>query len=50
MIPGTGPGRGVPWWRQVTVLLTRHDDGFGREHAVRTHGEHGRVIKTVGKK
>lgn len=21
MIPGTGPGRGVPWWRQGRLLI-----------------------------
>jgi hypothetical protein len=24
MIPGTGPGRGIPWWRDVLLLRLTH--------------------------
>jgi hypothetical protein len=30
VIPGTGPGRGVPWWRSGRILLLRFDQGFTR--------------------
>lgn len=48
MIRGTGPGRGVPWWRWRRDLVRRWDPGFGREHSARVYGEHGRVVAIIG--
>jgi hypothetical protein len=28
MIPGTGPGRGLPWWRAIMVLRRIHHWGL----------------------
>lgn len=25
MVPGTGPGRGLPWWRRMLLLRIRRD-------------------------
>lgn len=27
MIPGSGPGRGVPWWRHITRFNWRWSEG-----------------------
>lgn len=46
MIEGSGPGRGVPWWRWRRVLILRHEPGvlfeLGRVRP-------GRVIARVAK-
>ncbi len=47
MIPGTGPGRGTPWWRQVTELIWRTDDHGQIDQPGKRQG---RVIKTIPKK
>lgn len=43
MIPGTGPGRGLPWWRWIRIFRLRHDPVLfePRERP-------GRVIATIG--
>lgn len=28
MIPGTGPGRGVPWWRRFSLIRVRYVPGY----------------------
>jgi hypothetical protein len=47
MIPGTGPGRGVPWWRatMLAVELWRRPGTEGREYL----GEprEGRLVKRI---
>lgn len=45
MIEGTGPGRGVPWWRQImAVTLTRQPGAQGKEPTGQA-----REGRTVGK-
>lgn len=44
MIRGTGPGRGVPWWRQGR-LVTITPVGFGPEPA--GPAREGRVVTVV---
>lgn len=44
MIPGTGPGRGVPWWRLTSVLSHRWT-GFIPEPAGAPR--EGRLIRTI---
>ena len=44
MIPGTGPGRGVPWWRWVRLFRLRHDRVLVEPPIARP----GRVIAVIG--
>lgn len=47
MIWGTGPGRGVPWWRSGRVLTLRFAEGIGR-YPVLPGAREGRVIARIG--
>jgi hypothetical protein len=47
MIEGTGPGRGVPWWRWRRVLVLRFAEGIGRYPAIPSQRE-GRLVARIG--
>lgn len=55
MIPGTGPGRGVPWWRYRRVLTLRWAPGnevirraaaLGEQEPIGTERE-GRLVARI---
>jgi hypothetical protein len=46
VIEGTGPGRGVPWWRSGRVLILRFAEGIGRYPVIPGQRE-GRVITRI---
>jgi len=49
MIPGTGPGRGVPWWRhQIVALMWRLTGTLGPEIPGRPR--EGRTVAVGGQK
>jgi hypothetical protein len=50
MIEGTGPGRGVPWWRSGRILMHRWSPGFyGREtpRLITTDQREGRTVAVI---
>lgn len=47
MIRGTGPGRGVPWWRRDFVYLVWKLPGFSGSEPLYSKRE-GRVVAKVG--
>lgn len=48
---GTGPGRGVPWWRWRRVLVLRFDEGFGRPFREEPgHPREGRLVAKIGQR
>lgn len=47
MTEGTGPGRGVPWWRQIlAVTLTRHRGSQGAEPSG-SQAREGRTVRKI---
>lgn len=47
MIPGTGPGRGTPWWRSGHLLILRQDGDKSEPVGIRREG---RTVAVIGKK
>lgn len=50
MIEGTGPGRGVPWWRSGRLLTHRWAEGLlGAEPVSRARPREGRTVARIGR-
>lgn len=51
MIPGTGPGRGLPWWRWHgnRVLTLRLDPGIIRVQFMIDRPREGRLVAKIGR-
>lgn len=45
MRPGTGPGRGFPWWREVRIFTIRHEVVLVEPPIARP----GRVVAVIGR-
>lgn len=50
MIEGTGPGRGVPWWRSGRVLILRFDQGINRYPIILDRPREGRLVAKIGQR
>lgn len=46
MIPGSGPGRGIPWWRSGRLTTMRYAVGLQSE-PITTRPREGRTVAVI---